>query len=111
MMLIVVPPKCVDLLLRILDRREPMHVQTLFAESSVEGFDGRVVRRLAATTEVDDDAVGVHPQVHRRADELGAVIAVDPLRQAALEAEALERGHHVATAQAPGRRRSPGTRA
>ena len=43
MMLIVVPPKCVDLLLRVVERGEPVHVQTLFAEPAVEGFDRRVV--------------------------------------------------------------------
>ena len=99
-MLIVIPPKRVDLLLRVINRREPMHVQTLFAESSVERFDGRVVGRLTAATEVEDDAVRVGSQIHRGADELGAVVAVDALRQAALEAQALERGHDVAPAQA-----------
>ncbi len=74
MMLIVVPPKRIDLLLRIVDRREPVHVQTLFAESAVERFDRRVVGGLAATTEVQDDPIGVRPQIHRAADELGAIV-------------------------------------
>src|SRR5918992_47058 len=100
MMLIVIPPKRVDLLLRVLERCEPMHVQTLFAESSVEGFDRRVVRRLASTTEVEDHAVGVRPEIHGRTDELGAVVAVDALRQAAFEAEPLERGDDIAATEA-----------
>jgi hypothetical protein len=91
MMLIVVPPKRIDLLLGVVDRREPMHVQTLFAESSVERFDGGVVGWLASATEVEDDTVGVGPQIHRGADELRAVVAVDALRQPAFEAESLER--------------------
>jgi hypothetical protein len=103
MMLIVVPPKRVDFLLRVVERREPMHVQTFFPESSIEGFDGRVVRRFAPPAEVQDDTMGVGPQIHRRTDELGAIVAVDALGQAALETEALERGHHVAPAQAPPR--------
>ncbi len=100
MMLIVVPPKRVDLLLRILDGREPMHVQTLFAESSVERFDGGIVGWFAQTTEVEDHAVRVRPQIHRGADELRAVVAIDALGQAPLETEALERGDHVAPTEA-----------
>ncbi len=52
MMLIVVPPKGVDLLLRVLQRREPMHVHTFFAEAPVERLDGGVVGRLAAAAEI-----------------------------------------------------------
>jgi len=50
MLLIVVPPKTVSLLLRVVERREPMHVQTLL-EPSVEGFDRRGVGRLPSTTD------------------------------------------------------------
>ena len=99
MMLIVVPPKRIDLSLRVLERREPMQVQTFFAESSVEGFDG-VVRRCTPTTEVEDHAAGVRPQVHRRTDELGAVVAIDPLRQTALKAQPLDGGDDITTTRA-----------
>jgi hypothetical protein len=61
MMLIVVPPKRIDLVLCVLERREPVHVQTLLSEPAIEGFDRGVVRRLAASAEVegtdDRDAV------------------------------------------------------
>ena len=100
MMLIVVPPKGIDLLLRIFERREPMHVQAFFAEPPVERFDSGVVRRLAATAEVEDDAVRIRTQIHRRTDELGPVVAVDALWQSPLEAESLERGDDIATTQA-----------
>ena len=76
-----------------------MHVQTFFAESAIEGFDRRIVGRLASTTEVENDAVGVRPQVHRRADELRDVVAVDALRQSAFKAQSLERGDDVATTE------------
>ena len=75
MMLIVVPPKCINLLLRILKRRKPMYVQAFFTEAPVERFDRGIVRRLAASTEGEDDAVRIRPQIHRGADELRAVIA------------------------------------
>src|SRR5215207_8782887 len=99
MMLIVVPPKRIDLLLRVLHRCKPVHVQTLFPEAPVERLDRRVVRRLAAAAEVEDDSVGVRPQVHRGTDELGPVVAVNPLRQSALESKALERGGYRMAAE------------
>ena len=100
MMLIVVPPKRIDLLLRVLERREPVHVQTFFAEPSIKRFDGGVVGRLATAAEVEDHAVGVRPQVHRGTHELGAVVAVDPLRQSALEPQPLQCGGDILAAEA-----------
>jgi len=82
----VVPPKRIDLLLRVFQRRKPVHVQILFPEAPVERFDGGVVGRFAAPTEVQDDAVGIRPEVHRGADELGSVVAINTLRQSALKA-------------------------
>jgi hypothetical protein len=47
MMLIVVPSKRVDFLLRILQRLKPVDVEALFAEAPVEGLDRRgLPRRL-----------------------------------------------------------------
>src|SRR5688572_2990636 len=97
MMLIVIPPKCVNLLLRIRQRCEPMHVQTFFAEASVERFDDGVVRGLASPAEVENDAIGIRPEVHRRTDEFRTVVAVDPLRQAASK----RRRSRVATTSRP----------
>ena len=57
MMLIVVPPKGIDLLLRVVQRREPVHIQTLLSKPTIEGFNRRVVGRFAAPAEVEDDAV------------------------------------------------------
>jgi hypothetical protein len=68
-MLIVVPPKRIDLLLRIRDRGEPMHVQAFFAEPSVERLDRRVVGRLAPATEFENDTILVGPKIDRRADD------------------------------------------
>jgi hypothetical protein len=74
MMLIVVPPKCVNLLLGVLQGVEPVDVQAFFTEASVERLDRRIVRRFASSTEIQNDAVRVRPEVHRRADELGAIV-------------------------------------
>ena len=77
-----------------------MHVQTFFPEPPVERFDGGVVRGLAAPAEIQDDAVGVNSGIHRRADELGSVVAVDPLRQPSLESETLQRRRDILSAKA-----------
>ena len=76
-----------------------MHVQAFFAEPAVERLNRGIVGRLAPPTEVEDDAVGVHPQVHRRADELRAVVAVDALRQSAFEAQTFERADDISTTE------------
>ena len=89
-MLIVVPPKRIDLLLRVVDRCEPMYVQAFFTEPPVERFDGGIVGRLAPATEVENDAVGIRPEIHRGTDELRTVVTVDALGQAALKAQSLE---------------------
>ena len=100
MMLIIVPPKRIDFLLRVLQRREPMHVQTVETQASIEGFDHGVVRGLAAPAEVQDHAVGVRPQIHRGTDELGPVVAIDPLRQSALKPQPLECRRDIVATQA-----------
>ena len=100
MMLIIVPPKRIDLLLRILQRGKPVRVQTVLAKSPIERFDHGIVRRFAASAEVEDDAVGIRPQVHRRADELGAIVAVDALRQPSLKSQPLERRRDIVATHA-----------
>src|SRR3954452_4508022 len=68
---------------------------TIAKQPSIERLDRRIVRGFAPTAEVENDPVGVRPQFDRRTDELGAIVAVDPLRQAPLEPEPLERRHDV----------------
>ena len=53
-----------------------MHVQTFVTEPTVEGFDRRVVGRISAATEVENDLVRVGPEIHGRTDELGAIVAI-----------------------------------
>src|SRR5260221_7008507 len=99
MVLIVVPSKRIDLLRRVLKRREPVHVQTLLSEPPVERFDRGIVGRLSPTTEIQDDLVRIRPEIHRRADKFGAVVAVDPLRQSTRKTEPLEGGRDVLAAE------------
>ena len=79
--IVVLSPR-LDLGAGILQSFKPVDVQTFIAEAAVEGFDGRVVRRLAPTTEVEDHLIRVRPEIQGRADELADVVTVDPVRQA-----------------------------
>jgi len=62
-------------------RFEPVSVQTLLSEPSIEGFHDSVVGRFAATTEVEGDFIGVGPQIHLSTSKLGPVVAGNPLWQ------------------------------
>ncbi len=99
MMLIIVPPKRIDLLLRVLQRQEPMRVQAVRAKPTVERFDRGIVGRFATSAEVQNDPIRVGPEVHRRADELCPVVTIDALRQSSLEAQALERRGDIVAAE------------
>ena len=74
--IVVLSPR-LDLGGGILQSFTPVHVQRFIAEAAVEGFDGRVVRRLAATTEVQNHLVRVRPQIQGRPDELAAVVPAE----------------------------------
>ena len=69
-MLIVIPSPRVDFLLRVFDRLEPVGVQALLAEATVEAFDDSVVGWSTATAEVDLHLVRVGSQVHLATGEL-----------------------------------------
>src|SRR5262252_10073150 len=99
MVLVVVPPKRVDLLLGILQGCEPMDVETFLPEPSVERLDRGIVRWLAAATKVQHDAMSVRPQIHRGADKLGPVVAVDALGRAPLEPQAPKGRNDVPSSQ------------
>src|SRR5665647_2332013 len=59
---------------------EPVRVQTLRAETSVEGFDEGIVSRLARPAEVERDAIDVGPQIEVAGDEFRSLIDTDGLR-------------------------------
>lgn len=59
----LVPSKRIDLVLGVLERRKPVHVQTLLAEPTTERLDRGVVGRVSPVTEVQAHAVGVRPRL------------------------------------------------
>lgn len=62
---------------RIRKCQDPVRVQALSANASVERVDESIVRRLARPQEGQGDALGVRPQVELATDELGPLIDPD----------------------------------
>jgi hypothetical protein len=60
-LLVVVEAPGFDLLLRILERDELMHVQALLTQAPVEGLDVGILHRFARMDEVEGDAAVVRP--------------------------------------------------
>ena len=72
---VVLAPKF-DLLLGIVKVQEPMLVQAFKAYPGVEALDEGVVRRFTGSTEVQNNAVRIGPQIEFARGELAAI--VDP---------------------------------
>src|SRR3974377_1503058 len=94
-LLVVVAAPSFDLFLSILQAQKPVLVQTLLPKAAVKGFDEGIVRGLPRPGEVQDDAMGVGPQVNFLGDELRAVVYPDALRHPILSHRPVEGGDHV----------------
>lgn len=79
----------------VLQREEPVLVQTLLPEPRVEGFDQGIVRWPARPTEVKFNMVPVGPSVKIFRDELGSIVHLDPFREAVLMRDTLQRCHDI----------------
>ena len=66
------------------ERTEPMLVETVVAESAIEGLDESVLGGLAGLDVMEDDAGGLSPAMQSAADELRAVIGGDEGRPTTL---------------------------
>ena len=93
--LVVVFDPSLHLFGRIRKGQEPVRVQALAAQASVERLYEGVVGRLPWPREVERDALGIGPQVEIAADELGALIDPDRLRIAQFRADPFQRGDQV----------------
>ena len=99
-----------DFFFGILERKEPIDVQTLVAKAAVEGFDEWIVRWFSRPREVQRHLVIISPLVQRLRDEFAPVVALDSLRyHAAQRFDPFHHRHYVDAFQilAP---RSPDTR-
>ena len=63
--LVVVPSPALYFVSGVLQRPEPVHVQTFVPEAAVEGFDVRVVCRRTGSGIIELDLIEVRPSVQR----------------------------------------------
>lgn len=107
---VVLAPKF-DLLPGIVKVHEPMLVQAFKADPGIEAFDEGVIRRFAGSTEIQNNAVGIGPQIEFARGELATI--VDPYAAWLTEHGncAIERRHDVGCfclMSSPERRAHPG---
>jgi len=72
--LVIVLAPSFDLALGVVKGKEPIGIQTLVAEPSVEGFNQGIVGWFSRTAEVKRDLMQVGPLVERTRHELGAIV-------------------------------------
>ena len=77
--LIIVLAPILYLLPGVIKAHEPMRVEALGTEASVERFNERIVRRCAWSREVERDVVRVGPEIQVARDELRALIDTNGL--------------------------------
>src|ERR1700720_2776030 len=80
MVVVVVPPRF-ERLLQVLQVQETMQRETLASQGAVEGFDERIVHRLAGSAELERDMMPVGPVVQQLRGELGAIVDGDAPRR------------------------------
>src|SRR6516165_1591657 len=81
------------------DRHEPMHVEELVPDLTVERFDAAVLSRLTGSDEVQLDVSPGCPAQHRVARELGTVVKSNRLGQLAVESDPFELPDDVSASQ------------
>lgn len=81
--LVVVPSPSLYLVSGVLQRHEPVQVQTFIPETSVAELEMRIVRRRTVTRIIQFDLVEARPRVQCPGDKLRLIIDLDSLRQPA----------------------------
>ena len=73
-MIVVVLTPCFNLLSGIVDRKEPVFVQTLRAKTAVERFDKRIICGFPRTAEVESHFVGISPLVENLRSKFRTIV-------------------------------------
>lgn len=73
--LIIFPPPGLAELFGVVDRLEPVHIQELVLQRSVERRDLCIVRRCSRSREVHFDRISISPEIDNRSCKLRTVIA------------------------------------
>jgi hypothetical protein len=92
---VIVSTPSLAFLPRLVEAQEPVRVQALSSELSVERLDVGIVRRLSRSGEVERHTADEGPQVQLLADELRAVVDTDRFRKPRVCGRALQRRHDV----------------
>lgn len=94
---VVIDSLLFSLLFGVCQAQEPVLVQALLPDATVERLDKCVVCRLSGTAEVEHHLVEVRSPVERLRDGLGAVVHAD--RRPPTLLDRVEHSHHVVTCQ------------
>ena len=94
LLVVVAAPSC-DFFCSILQTQKPVLVQTLLPKAAVKGVDEGIIRGLPGPGEVQDDAMGIGPQVKFLGDELRAVVQPDALWHPIMGHRQVESRDHV----------------
>jgi hypothetical protein len=98
---IVFSPPRLDDLLGLGQCLEPVHIQTLRAQGSVERLPMRVVSRFSWPREVDLDAVVIRPKIQDLTGELRPVVTEQQLRSFSLLSNLVAKFNEESTKQDP----------
>jgi len=98
--LVVVGSPCGDALSGLLQRLEPVLIQTFIAKGAVKALDVRVLGRAARLNEDMLDAVLLRPRHERPASEFRSVVGSDFLRVAQKHGGSVQQARDVIPANA-----------
>jgi len=95
MIVVVLTPRC-NLLSGIVDGQEPVFIQTLSANSTVERFNKRIIRGFSRTTEVESYFIGVSPLVKNLRSKLRTIVDSNRLWPRTIESDSSQSIRNVA---------------
>ena len=98
--LVVIGSPCGNALAGLLQRLEPVLIQTLIAKGAVEALDVRILGRAARLNEDMFDAVFLRPRHERPASEFRSVVGSDFLRVAPKQGCTVQQARDVIPANA-----------
>jgi hypothetical protein len=82
-LVIVMLAKLPELVPRILQRREPLHIQTLVSQTAIETLDESVLHRMAWPNKAQLHVIGNGPSLQRTTGKFTAIVHGNALRQTA----------------------------
>ena len=94
-LLIIVAAPIFDLFFSILQAQKPVLIQALLPKTAVKRFDERIFRGLPRLGEIQDQAMGIGPQVKFFGDGLQTIVRLDGLRHRVAGHRQVESQDHI----------------